>query len=730
MSKIHRAWLAVGLWAIASLAAGQPRPYIGFVYPAGGQQGTTVQLRLGGQGLDDVNVAQVSGKGVSAKVVEYRRKLGPQDMQLLGEQLRELRRAAKGSGIARLATSGSAATGSDAMMMSDGGGGAASSAAGRGVPLMTRIETRMAEYVQRPACASISSIVILEVTIGPNAEVGERELTLTTPRGVSNPLPFHVGQVPETSRKPMLTAHFQVLGKEELALRKRPDDEIEKRIELPCTVNGQIASGEVNRYRFEARAGQRLVISAVARQLIPYIADAVPGWFQPVMVLQDAKGREVAYSDDYRFKPDPLILCEIPYDGEYLLSITDAIYRGREDFVYRVTIGEMPFVTSIFPLGGRLGAVPEIQTRGWNLQGAQIAPPAAGASAGIQQLVACRGGVCSNHVPFALDTLPEALDKEPNNAVARAQKVTMPVIVNGRIDRSDDWDVFEVSGRKGDTLVAEVTARRLDSPLDSMLKLTDARGKLLAFNDDWEDAGGGINTHDADSYLSFRLPADGSYFVHLGDSARHGGEAYGYRLRISPPRPDFALRVVPSSVGMRSNSSGPLKVYVIRKDGFDGPIKLGLKDAPEGFSMFNASLSGTQVVAQVAVRTDLAETKEPVTLHVVGRAQIGDREVLREAVPAEDRMQAFLWRHLVPAGELKAMVFDPSLDPSFRRGRKRAEPKPPPKPATTTTTSTTPGKFTKQQIAGRLRQLRILHQDGLFTEDFYQRKVAECEAAQ
>ena len=35
-----------------------------------------------------------------------------------------------------------------------------------------------------------------------------------------------------------------------------------------------------------------------------------------------------------------------------------AIYRGREDFVYRITIGELPFVTSIFPLGGRAGEPP------------------------------------------------------------------------------------------------------------------------------------------------------------------------------------------------------------------------------------------------------------------------------------------------------------------------------------------------------------------------------------
>src|ERR1019366_7623797 len=143
----------------------------------------------------------------------------------------------------------------------------------------------------------------------------------------------------------------------ELALRKRPATEVEERITLPCTVNGQIASGELNRYRFTARNGQRLVITTQARSLIPYIADAVPGWFQPVLTLYDANGKEVAYDDDYRFKPDPTILYQVPSDGDYALVIYDAIYRGREDFVYRITIGEVPFVTSLFPLGGQAGGV-------------------------------------------------------------------------------------------------------------------------------------------------------------------------------------------------------------------------------------------------------------------------------------------------------------------------------------------------------------------------------------
>jgi hypothetical protein len=254
--------------------------------------------------------------------------------------------------------------------------------------------------------------------------------------------------------------------------------------------------------------------------------------------------------------------------------------------------------------------------------------------------------------------------------------VKLPVIVNGRIDRPDDWDVFEIAGRAGQTVVAEVHARRLDSPLDSVLKLTDATGKTLAFNDDREDLGSGLNTHHADSYLMVELPADGAYYVCVGDTARNGGEEYAYRLRISEPRPDFALRVVPSSVALRGKSVAAVTVYAIRRDGFAGAIKLGLKDPPAGFSAPTVSMSGTQDMVRLSVKTDLTATEQPVTLRVEGVAKIEDRDVAHEAVPAEDRMQAFLWRHLVPAEDLKVTVFDPSLEPSPRRGGRGKKSKP------------------------------------------------------
>jgi len=127
---------------------------------------------------------------------------------------------------------------------------------------------------------------------------------------------------------------------------------------LPVTVNGQIMPGDVDVFEFSARKGQRLVAAAAARALIPVSGRCRAGWFQATLSLSDASGREIAYDDDYKFNPDPVLFCEIPTNGTYRLAIRDSIGRGREDFVYRIRIGELPFITSVFPLGARRGDTP------------------------------------------------------------------------------------------------------------------------------------------------------------------------------------------------------------------------------------------------------------------------------------------------------------------------------------------------------------------------------------
>jgi hypothetical protein len=633
---------------LATTILAQPAgPRLAYVYPAGGQAGTTFTVKVGGQGLAGATNVLISGTGAQAAVTAYNRPMPPGEFNNLRDELRALqdkRAAALKAGRRR-----------------GGQGGASSTNTWTDADEKRLAEIRdriLKDPPNRQISPALAEVVTLQVTLAPEAPAGDRELRIGTANGLSNPLRFCVGQLAEFSKPPAqspnpdLDRFLARLGRPPM----RPANQVEFRVTLPTVVNGQILPGAADRFRFHARQGQPLVISVRARDLIPYLADAVPGWFQATLALFDAAGKEVAYADDFRFHPDPVLHVEVPHDGEYVLEIKDAIYRGREDFVYRLSMGERPFITAHFPLGGPAGKETLVELQGWNLPTNRVTIPASHAAPGLQWVSVGQGERLSNRVPFAVDSLPEALEQEPNNTPPNAQPVALPVIVNGRIERPGDCDVFRFAGRAGDALVAEVTARRLDSPLDSVLRLTDARGAPLAFNDDHEDKASGLNTHHADSYLRVTLPADGAYYVHLGDAQRQGGAEFAYRLRLGPPQPDFALRVVPASVFARGGATVPLTVFALRIDGFSNAITLALKDAPEGFTLSGARVPAGQDQVRLTLTAPLVPLAEPCSLNLEGRAVIQGRAMVRPAVPAEDMMQAFAYRHLVPAQELQVAV--------------------------------------------------------------------------
>jgi hypothetical protein len=599
-------------------------PHLGSVFPAGGRQGTTFEVKLGGQYLDGATSVKVSGEGVEAKILGQTRPLTQQEIAALRSKLQELRKK-------------KTKTASDLKEINE-------------------IRKKLAPPAVLPTPV-LAEIVTVEITIAANASPGPRELRLAATTGMSNPIVFEVGQLPEVSQKKKLIDPEAPKKLARLATPGERSPEAEIKVTLPTVLNSQIMPGEVDRYRFSARKGQQLVFIARARALIPYLADAVPGWFQAVLTLYDAKGNEVAFNRGFHYRPDPVLAYKVPQDGEYVLEVKDALYRGREDFVYRIEAGELPFVTAIFPLGGRLKTRTTVTLEGWNLPQSSLTLEPGDMKPGILSLSVRNKDLVSNRVPFAVDTLPEQLEQEPNNTPSTAQRIKLPVIVNGRIDKPADQDVFRFEGRARQTIIAEVQARRLDSPLDSVLKLTDASGKVLAYNDDREDKGQGLHTHHADSLLRVTLPADGTYYLHVADAQRQGSWAHAYRLRVSAPQPDFELRVTPCSINAQPGSTVAITVYALRKDGFSGEINLLLKYSPLDFLLTGAvKVPVNQDEVRLTLQVPARARKKPVDLAVDGWAWIGGRRVTRTATPAEDMLQAFAYHHLVPANNLMVTV--------------------------------------------------------------------------
>jgi hypothetical protein len=116
------------------------------------------------------------------------------------------------------------------------------------------------------------------------------------------------------------------------------------------------------------------------------------------------------------------------------------------------------------------------------------------------------------------------------------------------------------------------------------------------------------------------------------------------------------LRAVPSSINARPGATLPITVYALRRDGFSGDIALALKGAPEGFTLSGAWVPAGQDEVRATLTMPATPPKEPVSLRLEGRATIEGREVSHPVVPAEDMMQAFAYRHLVPAKELEVAV--------------------------------------------------------------------------
>jgi hypothetical protein len=620
------------LLAAPALSQQQQAPVIGYALPAGGRQGTQFEVTVGGVNLSASSAAIISGTGASAEVVNTFKPLNNKREKEIRELLQaEREKLKKEKPPARFSK--------DEELLARTAERAGISADEVAAFVEGVKQKRDPKHQLNPQLVERAT---LRVKLAADAPPGNREIRLLTPAGLSNPIVFQVGVLPET-------------------MEIEPNDNREAAatapVTLPAVINGRILPGDVDCIAIDARKGMHLTIAVAARELIPYLADAVPGWFQANITLLDPKGHEIAFSDDFGYRPDPLICVSIPADGRYVLRMRDSICRGREDFVYRISVGELPCLTEQFPAGGQLDTRVAVRVAGWNLP-QRVLTVDAGSTPGFRNIGLQAPAI--GFVRFEAGCYPEFLEAATDTNTSTPWELRFPCIANAVISKPGEHDVFALRLASGTAVVAEIRARRLGSPLDSMLRVTDAAGTLIAANDDHDDPCAGLETHHADSRVAFTAPKDGIYQFHVSDTQGKGSPAHAYRLTIAPPRPGFDLRVVPSAINGRAGSMVAITAHVVRHDGFTGEINLRLKDAPAGFELVGAKIPAATDSVRMTLKLSNEAGAAPVALVVEGHARIANEEVVRMAVPADDRMQAFFFRHLVPAESLLAYVMGKS----------------------------------------------------------------------
>ena len=477
--------------------------------------------------------------------------------------------------------------------------------------------------------------VRLRVTIAPDATPGPRDFRLLCSNDFTAPLAFHIGRYAEVTEDETNSAASNVLT--------LPT--------LPVCVNGRITEHDTDTFRFQARKGQTLVAQVQGRALLPYLVDAVPGWFQPLLTLFDSQGYEIAHADGFRFDTDPILVFTAPATGEYVLQLRDAFNRGRDDFIYRLTLGELPLVTGFFPMGGKKGHNLNVALEGVNLppQKVRIFSGSKNSEACLQALVEDK--LFFPSLRFDLDSLPEDGGAEPTDERDHAPRnVPLPVIVNGTIEHPGDTGVFRFEGEAGQRIAIETRARRLGSPLDTVISLADSRGKILATHDDQTNIFSGLLTDPCDSAIATSLPANDTYEVRVSDKRGKGGHDYHYRLRVSEPRPGFELWVTPSTLSIPLGGTVRANVHVRRVDGFAGPIALQLDNPPLGISCDAACVSSNATEGVLTLRTS-SSTKRlpqaPFELTLSGIATNGTTVLRQTAIPAHRGFQSSSCNHLV-----------------------------------------------------------------------------------
>ncbi len=151
------------------------------------------------------------------------------------------------------------------------------------------------------------------------------------------------------------------------------------------------------------------------------------------------------------------------------------------------------------------------------------------------RLSCARGGTGTR--PFLIGELPEFVESEPNSTPEHAERVTLPVTVNGRIAGENDLDYFLFALTAGDTLHGDVIAGRIGSSLDPVVEFRHADGRRL----DADELRVGT-----DPFLTFRAPETGDYTMLVSNVGFHGGPAYVYRITLTTaPYDPFAASARP-----------------------------------------------------------------------------------------------------------------------------------------------------------------------------------------
>lgn len=489
------------------------------------------------------------------------------------------------------------------------------------------LQIKPVDVVEGKPAYSVDQRRDIEIAIAAEAAVGLYPIRVRTADGISNPLTFAVGLLPDVG---------------EVEPNNSPSEA--QLIPLASTVLGSVAPADRDFYRLTLSAGSRVVAEVEARRL----GLAMDSNLQIV----DSQGRQIASNDDaVGLDADSRVDVVVSKAGDYFIVVNDVTYQSSS--AYRLKVGDFDYADGIYPLGGPRSA----ETQVWPItsDGREAEPTTVPTqSSGDWTMVQPMGSdTAALPIRFVLGPGEEILESESLETPIRANQTA-----NGRLLQAGEKDRYRLPVSPGQRWLFQVTAAALGSPLDGVLIVMNATGDVLARADDGAGLDPAVDYTVGEGITEVLLQVE--------DLQGRGGPAFGYRLRAElMPSADFALEVVPQIINIPVGSAEFVKVRVERR-GYDGAIQLYVPEKVGGVIADGGRIEPGQTEGYLLLSAAPGAAPGKMDLEIWGRGGSAARPIDRQARGSSANAQPWIDAALVdpmPAALCQAKPLGGTITP-------------------------------------------------------------------
>jgi len=440
------------------------------------------------------------------------------------------------------------------------------------------------------------TVVRAELTIAADAPPGRRMIRLHGRRmGLTNFQYFLVGALPEI-------------------VEHEPNDrpETAQEVALPAVVNGCVSRVlDQDCFRFTARRGTRLTV-AVAAHDIDSRTLRPRAFIDAMLEVVDRDGRLLAESGD-ELGLDPLVEFSVPADGDYVARVKLANYQGFPTAFYRLTLGEVPYPTAVFPVAVTPGVRFTGELTGPNVPaGTRLELPPSDRPP-MPLHFAAADACPARDLPLVVTRGPQTVEAEPNDDRRLATTVPFDSGVSGRFLAAGDVDWYRVSLPAGRRVQATIHAQRLlRSPVDTLLEAFGPAGEFLQSNDDLVPAERDrlYDFQTFDSQVTFVAPTAGDYYLRVGEQTGASGPRAVYHLEIAEPATDVAAFAWPDGVPIWGPGGTAAFLVTLDRRGVKRDVELAIEGLPAGWAAPKVLASGDVNRARVLMTITASPTAE------------------------------------------------------------------------------------------------------------------------